>query len=84
MGGANSLGQHQCAVEDCVIQVSQSRLMCAYHWFKVPAELRREVSSLWTSWLKFHGQRTWDQYMQVRELAVAAVEEARSREQAGQ
>lgn len=79
MGGANTLGQHQCAVADCYIVVSQSRLMCAYHWFKVPAELRREVSHLYTTWLKHRGDTMWHEYAAARDQAIEAVEAVRRR-----
>lgn len=76
MGGANSLGQHECALDGCHTQISASRLMCAYHWFKVPAELRREVTSAWTIWRKFRADASWKEYVHVRELAIEAVEAA--------
>lgn len=79
MGAGNSLGQHECAIEDCHIQVSASRLMCAYHWFKVPAELRREVTGSWTIWRKFHGDHALEKYEHVRGLAIEAVEDLRRR-----
>lgn len=80
MGGANSMGQHECALPDCHTQVSPSRMMCAYHWFKVPAELRRDVLERWNLWSRFHGETNWQEYIHARELAVEAVEELKRRQ----
>lgn len=79
MGGSNTLGQHECAVTDCHIQVSLSRLMCQYHWIKVPNRLRREVNELYTSWLKHHGQTGREQYLAARDQAIQAVEDLQSK-----
>lgn len=37
------MSQHLCHAVGCNIRVPANRLMCAPHWFMVPADMRRRV-----------------------------------------
>lgn len=75
MGGANTLGQHDCAVTACRAEIPSSRLMCVYHWSKLPEWLRAEVQAKWVTWLKYRGTTARAEYEQARDEAVAHIEE---------
>lgn len=73
MGGI-SMGQHECAATGCHTEISVHKLMCAYHWFKVPPDLRREVSASYQVYRAYRGSRTArDRYFAVREQAIEAL-----------
>lgn len=65
---------HPCGIPDCHTSVSETKLMCAYHWSKVPQGLGRELTMSWLSWRKNGTTRLWDEYVQLRELAIEGVE----------
>lgn len=74
MGVGTSFGQHPCAVDDCHIQVSGSKLMCTYHWSKVPEPLRYELGQAWQSWRLNRTPRGHREYVEMRDEAILGVE----------
>lgn len=47
-----------CPVKTCEEPVPTDKLMCRYHWFKVPLQLRTAVLSAYHSWRASVGSRT--------------------------
>jgi len=72
MGGV-SMGQHLCAAPGCSMTITKHRLMCAYHWFKVPPLLRDEVTTRYNVYRVHPGPYAWQQYTAARERAIDEV-----------
>lgn len=67
------MGHHLCAAPGCAIEVTTHKLMCTYHWFKVPAHLRREVTGRYQTYRLHPGPLSRKQYFEARALAVDEV-----------
>jgi cobalamin biosynthesis Mg chelatase CobN len=68
---------HECAVPDCDILVGQHLLMCGGHWFQVPPELRRRVTSTYHAWQRRTTLRPdpqlYQRYLAARDMAIGSV-----------
>jgi hypothetical protein len=71
---AEELMKHQCPADGCTQMLPRHLLFCAYHWHRVPFDLRRQVYAAWGNYEK--DPRT---YLAVRQEAVDAVNATLSR-----
>jgi hypothetical protein len=46
------MSEHECPKTGCVKQIDYTMLMCARHWYQVPAPLRKAV---WRAWRNGEG-----------------------------
>jgi hypothetical protein len=69
--------KHECAVPGCDIEIGLHKLMCGGHWFQVPPELRRRVTSTYHAWdrRKAHWDdpRLYQRYLAARDMAIGSV-----------
>ena len=61
-----------CPVDGCGVTIATDRLMCPWHWSKVPAELRDNVYSAVRSYMS--GSIVLRSLRSAQSLAIAAVE----------
>jgi hypothetical protein len=62
-------GVQSCPIARCGREIDPSRLMCRYHWYTVPKELRDRV---WATWRSGHGAFSREHQDAVRQ-AISAV-----------
>ena len=43
---------HECPAPECRVRVNDNALMCYWHWFLVPGQIR---SAVWTTWRNGRG-----------------------------
>lgn len=62
-----------CPITSCVTKLHPGHLMCRYHWFEVPPQLRTRVWRTWRAYESVPSGSTYESYRAARDEAIASV-----------
>jgi len=66
---------HTCEFPGCTKQIPQDRVLCYFHWMKVPKPLQADVYATWSERRREETPTTRRKHQNAKALAIKAVQE---------